>query len=121
MKAVPRYLKLIWLGFRDLIASAGPVLFLVAGVLIAAYIYLQPQPPRTVTLATGPAGSADAEFGQRYAEALRANGITVQLRPTTGSVDNLELLRRDEVDVAFVRGGSADPVADEEAGLMSLG
>lgn len=121
MKAFPRYLKLLWLGFRDLIASAGPLVFLVAGVLIAAYVYLQPQPPRTVTLATGPAGSADAEFGQRYAQALQANGITVRLRPTTGSVDNLELLRNGQVDVAFVRGGSADPVADEEAGLSSLG
>ncbi|WP_225781707.1 TAXI family TRAP transporter solute-binding subunit [Xenophilus sp. Marseille-Q4582] len=121
MKAVPRYFKLLWLGFRDLIASVGPVVFLVAGVLIAAYVYLQPQPPRSVTLATGPAGSADAEFGQRYAEALRANGITVVLKPTTGSVNNLALLRKGEVDAAFVRGGSADPVADSEAGLVSLG
>ncbi|RYF80177.1 MAG: C4-dicarboxylate ABC transporter substrate-binding protein [Comamonadaceae bacterium] len=44
-----------------------------------------------------------------------------ELKPTTGSVDNLKLLREGGADVAFVRGGSADPVADEEAGLMSLG
>lgn len=116
-----RTLKLALLGLRDLIASAGPVVFLAAGVLVAAYWYLQPQPPRSVTLATGPAGSAEAEFGQRYAQALRGNGIEVLLRTTTGSQDNLELLRRDAVDVAFVRGGSADPVADEQAGLTSLG
>lgn len=121
MKTLPRYLKLLWLGLRDLLASAGPVIFLIAAVLCAAYFYLQPQPPRSVVLATGPAGSADAEFGKRYADALRAHGITVQLRPTTGSMDNLSLLRSGDVDVAFVRGGSADPVADEEAGLTSLG
>ena len=43
------------------------------------------------------------------------------LKPTDGSLDNLELLRKGEADVAFVRGGSADPVADEEAGLQLAG
>ena len=30
------------------------------------------------------------------------------LKPTDGSLDNLELLRKGEADVAFVRGGSAN-------------
>jgi TRAP transporter TAXI family solute receptor len=119
--AFPRTLKLILLSIRDLIASAGPIIFLVIGLLIAAYWYLQPQPPKHVTLATGPTGSAYAEFGKRYATALKANGITVELKPTSGSSENLELLRKGGADVGFVRGGSADPVADEEAGLSSLG
>ncbi|MDQ0074132.1 TRAP transporter TAXI family solute receptor [Variovorax boronicumulans] len=120
--AFPRTLKLILLSIRDLIASAGPIIFLVIGLLIAAYWYLQPQPPKHVTLATGPTGSAYAEFGKRYAAALKANGITVELKPTSGSSENLELLRKGGADVGFVRGGgSADPAADEEAGLSSLG
>ena len=119
--AFPRTLKLILLSIRDLIASAGPIIFLVIGLLVAAYWYLQPQPPKHVTLATGPTGSAYAQFGKRYAEALKANGITVELKPTSGSWENLELLRKGGADVGFVRGGSADPVADEEAGLSSLG
>jgi TRAP transporter TAXI family solute receptor len=119
--AFPRTLKLILLSIRDLIASAGPIIFLVIGLLIAAYWYLQPQPPKHVTLATGPTGSAYAEFGKRYAAALKASGITVELKPTSGSSENLELLRKGGADVGFVRGGSADPVADEEAGLSSLG
>lgn len=119
--AFPRTLKLILLSIRDLIASAGPIIFLVIGLLIAAYWYLQPQPPKHVTLATGPTGSAYAEFGKRYAAALKVNGITVELKSTSGSSENLELLRKGGADVGFVRGGSADPVADEEAGLNSLG
>jgi len=118
---VPRFVKLAVLAVRDLIASAGPVVFIVIGVLIAAYVYLEPQPPKTVRLATGPAGSAYAEFGRRYATALRANGITVVEQATSGSLDNLRLLREGQADVGFVRGGAADPVADEEAGLTSLG
>lgn len=121
MSAVPRALRLALLGLRDLLASAGPVLVLALAVLAAAYWYLQPQPPKQVRLATGPAGSAYAAFGERYAQALRAHGITVVLQPTDGSLENLALLRRGEADLAFVRGGSADPVADEEAGLLSLG
>lgn len=118
---MPKTLKLILLSIRDLIASAGPVVFLVIGLLIAAYWWLQPQPPQRVTLATGPAGSAYAEFGQRYARALATNGIEVILKPSEGSSDNLQMLRNGTADVGFVRGGSADVVADEEAGLSSLG
>ena len=34
----------------DLIASAGPVIFLVIGLLVAAYWWLQPQPPKPAQL-----------------------------------------------------------------------
>ncbi|WP_307689092.1 TAXI family TRAP transporter solute-binding subunit [Variovorax ginsengisoli] len=119
--SMPKTLKLVLLSIRDLVVSLGPVVFLVIGLLVAAYWWLDPQPPRQVTLATGPAGSAYAEFGKRYAQALAAEGITVNLRPTEGSSTNLQLLRSGGADVAFVRGGSADAVVDEAAGLTSLG
>ncbi|MET0207481.1 MAG: TAXI family TRAP transporter solute-binding subunit [Burkholderiaceae bacterium] len=119
--SMPKTLKLILLSIRDLLASAGPVVLLVIGALIAAYWYLDPQPPKKVTLATGPAGSAYAEFGRRYQQALAANGITTELKATAGSTENLALLRNGGADVAFVRGGSADAVADEEAGIAALG
>jgi len=118
---MPQAIRLFLLAIRDLIASAGPVIFLAIGLVVAAYWWLQPQPPKQVTLATGPAGSAYAEFGKRYADALKVDGIEVILKPTDGSLDNLKLLREHEADVGFVRGGSADPVKDEEAGLTSLG
>ena len=106
-----RRLKLFVLSIRDLIASAGPVVFLAAGLLVLTYCWLDPQPPKTVRLATGPDGSAYAGFGHRYAAALAREGITVQLIPTEGSVANLQLLRDGHADVAFVRGGSgAAPV-----------
>ncbi|TBO27856.1 C4-dicarboxylate ABC transporter substrate-binding protein [Aquabacterium lacunae] len=106
---------------RDLLASAGPVLLLVAALVAGAYWWLDPQPPRTVTLATGPAGSAYAEFGQRYAKALAQEGIKVQLLTTEGTVGNLQALRDGTADVAFVRGGSDDTSADANAGITSLG
>ncbi len=118
---MPRAIRLVLLSIRDLIASAGPILLLVVALLVGAYWWLQPQPPKHVSLATGPAGSAYAEFGKRYAAALQPYGITVELKPTDGSLENLQQLRAGTADVGFVRGGSADPVKDEEAGLTSLG
>jgi TRAP transporter TAXI family solute receptor len=118
---MPKTLRLVLLSIRDLVVSIGPVVFIVIGLLIAAYWWLDPQPPRRVTLATGPAGSAYAEFGRRYAQALAAEGIQVELRASDGSLDNLQLLRNGGADLGFVRGGSADVVADERAGLTSLG
>ena len=114
-------LKLALLNLRDLLVSLGPVILLVAGLLVAAYWWLDPQPPKTVRLATGPADSAYANFGERYKKALARNGITVELIATEGSLANLALLRNGRADLGFVRGGAADPVNDEEAGIVSLG
>jgi TRAP transporter TAXI family solute receptor len=131
-----RRLTLILLSIRDLLVSAGPVLLLAVGLLVAAYWWLDPQPPKTVRLATGPEGSAYAAFGQRYVQALAREGITVQTIATEGSVENLKLLQDGGADVAFVRGGSgAAPVtagasaaasepaaaADPNESLQSLG
>lgn len=118
---MPKRLKLVLLSIHDLSVSIGPVVLILIALLAAAYWWLDPQPPKHVTLATGPTGSAYATFGQRYAKALAVNGIQVMLKPTDGSADNLQLLRSGEADVAFVRGGGGDPVADEAAGLTSLG
>jgi TRAP transporter TAXI family solute receptor len=113
--------SLVVLSLRDMLASIGPVLFLALALLAAAYWWLDPQPPRTVTLATGPAGSAYAEFGQRYADALTKDGIRVQLLTTDGPAANLQALREGRAQVAFVRGGSADMSDDASQGVMSLG
>lgn len=121
VRQVKQTLHLWVLSVRDMLASAGPVLLLALGLLAAAYWWLDPQPPRTVTLATGPAGSAYAEFGQRYAQTLARDGIRVQLLATDGPVANLQALREGRADVAFVRGGSDDMSDEASAGIMSLG
>lgn len=124
-RVISQTLRLWVLSVRDMLASAGPVMLLAVALLAGAYWWLDPQPPRTVTLATGPAGSAYAEFGQRYAQALARDGIRVKLLTTEGTAGNLEALREGRADVAFVRGGSDDTTDNDEddanAGIMSLG
>lgn len=109
------------LSLRDLVVSAGPFVVLAATLLILAYWWLDPNPPKRVTLATGPAQSAYEEFGKRYVKILAAEGIEVALLPSQGSAHNLQLLREGKADLGFVQGGTSDySVADAEH-LTSLG
>jgi hypothetical protein len=94
---------------------------LAAGLIILAYLWLKPTPPKRVTLATGPAQSAYDEFGKRYQKALAANGIHVVLLPSEGSSANLQLLRDGKADLGFVQGGSADIAEGDENAIESLG
>ncbi|WP_395685778.1 TAXI family TRAP transporter solute-binding subunit [Caenimonas koreensis] len=109
------------LSLRELVISAGPFALLAVGLLVLAYMWMKPTPPKHVTLATGPAQSAYDAFGQRYRKALAANGIDVVLVPSQGSSDNLRLLREGKVDLGFVQGGSNDRDTAEESGIESLG
>jgi TRAP-type uncharacterized transport system substrate-binding protein len=97
------------------------VLLLAVGLLVLAYWWLDPNPPKKVTLATGPAQSAYEEFAKRYQKALKAYGIEVVLVPTEGSPSNLKLLRAGKADLGFVQGGSSDRSANEESGIVALG
>ena len=119
-----RRVKTLLLQCWDLLLTAGPVLALAIGLVVLAYQVLDPNPPRTLSLATGPAQSAYAEFGARYAQALRRQGIQVTLRESRGSQDNLALLQAGQVDAAFVHGGAGTSALPGEetppAGLVSL-
>ena len=118
---MPKAIRYTLLSARDLVVSAGPVAFLAVGLLVLAYLFLDPTPPKRVTLATGPAQSAYEEFGKRYQKALAVDGIDVVLLPSEGSSHNLQLLRDGQADVAFVQGGTAELQPDDPDNLVSLG
>jgi TRAP-type uncharacterized transport system substrate-binding protein len=125
---MPRIIRQTLLSFRDLAISVGPFILLALALLWITYYILDPTPPKRVVLATGPAQSDYAVFGARYAEALKEHGIEVVLRETSGTNENRTLLmdEREDVDLAFVRGGATEALtqADEEEGdwgVESLG
>ncbi|MGL4409189.1 MAG: TAXI family TRAP transporter solute-binding subunit [Zoogloea sp.] len=100
-------------------------LVVLGGMLVAAAFWLswqfvRPAPPSHIVMSTGPAGGAYQYFAERYRDALAREGITLELRPSTGAVENLQRLKTDpEVDLAFVQGGIIDEPDSED--LASLG
>jgi len=91
-----------------------------AGLVTTSLLLLDPAPPRELTLATGQANGAYHAFAVRLAERLAAQGITLHLRTTQGSVENLRLLADESagVPIALVQTGVPAPA---EASLHALG
>jgi TRAP-type uncharacterized transport system substrate-binding protein len=94
---------------------------LIVGALLVTAAVLDPLPPRTVVMATGAQGGAYAEAARRYQAVLARSGVHLELRATSGSVENLELLRdpKSGVSLALVQGGLT--TAKESADVVSLG
>jgi len=109
------------LSVRELLTSAAPFVLLACALLALAYAWLDPTPPKQVTLATGPAQSAYDEFGKRYVAALAGYGISVKLVESEGAAQNLQWLTEGKVDLAFVQGGSGEAQSESPQKLLSLG
>ncbi|MEE8516885.1 MAG: TAXI family TRAP transporter solute-binding subunit, partial [Alphaproteobacteria bacterium] len=86
---------------------------------IIAYQFVDPAPPKTITLATGSESGAYHGFAGQYRRILARDGITLNIRATLGSVENLALLRSGAVDLALVQGGTIGNNA--KGALQSLG
>ena len=86
----PAFGKFSLVSLRDLLVAAMPTILLVLAGCVAAYIVVDPAPPRSVVLATGQENSAYEEFGRKYAAVLARDGIHVGLQRSLGSADNLQ-------------------------------
>lgn len=106
---------------RDHLLVFGPAVVLTVAAFVVAISFVEPAPPRRIVLATGRSDGAYHQFGLRYQAELAREGITVELRPTSGAVENVRLLLdpASGVDVAFVQGGVGATAPD--AALVSLG
>lgn len=104
---------------RDLLLVGLPLLLLVVAAFWVAARFIRPAPPPTLTIATGGAGGAYERYGAAYQAVLARYHITLIQKPTAGSIENVELLRKGEVEAAFVQSGTAR--AEEDDMLLSLG
>jgi TRAP transporter TAXI family solute receptor len=98
-----------------------PVLLIIVFIGWASYRFIQPVPPRTLTMTTGMEGGSFAIFGERYRQILARDGIHLKQLPSTGAVDNLRRLKDESrsVDTGFVQDGMAK--TEDAANLESLG
>jgi TRAP-type uncharacterized transport system substrate-binding protein len=118
---MPKTIRYTLLSVRDMLTSVEPFVLLAILLMALTYWWLDPSPPKLIRLATGPAQSAYAEFGMRYAKAMAAYGIEVRLLPSDGSSQNLEWLKAGKTDLGFVQGGRNVLPGSLQVGLTSLG
>lgn len=97
----------------------GPAIALTLIGFLIAWQFVNPAPPHTITIATGQADGAYYLFAERYREFLAEAAVTLEIRRTAGSLENLRLLEAGEVDLAFFQGGSGISAADGD--ITALG
>jgi len=106
------------------LASRPAILVSVLMGLIAALFagiwFILPQPPQTLTIATGFPDGLYSQFANHLKTELAKEKISLQIRNTGGSVDNLALINdpNSGIDLAIVQSGVGDPVKYPE--LLSL-
>lgn len=109
--------------FRELATVVLPVVAAVAVAFWFTFKFVQPAPPRVVVMSTGGEGGAYHQHALRYQAILARDGVKLELRPSSGAVENVARLRDPEsgVSLAFVQGGvarAADPPLLETLGSM---
>ena len=92
-----------------------------AALILTYMMFVEPPPPRKIVIATGGQNGAYYHFAKKYAEELQKEHLTVEVRETAGSVENLKLLEEPSsgVTVAIVQSGVAKP--EELSHLYALG
>lgn len=99
-------------------------LLMVAVCILAGWLALRfaaPPPPSTFVISAANKGSPYYVLASKYAQTFARNGITLDIRESGGSLDNIKALTNpdSDVDAAFVQGGLI--TTEQAQGLMSAG
>ncbi|PTY08359.1 C4-dicarboxylate ABC transporter substrate-binding protein [Opitutaceae bacterium EW11] len=107
-------------GFSPAVATAV-ALFLGIVCLLAVVWVVRSAPSRTIVLTTGPEGSSFQRWAAAYQKSLATHGVTLEIRPSAGSQENLQRLQSaaEGIDVGFVPSGLAK--GGDVGGVVSLG
>ena len=108
---------------RELVATAWWIILVASIGFVVAYQFVEPAPPKTIVISTG--GNAASRTKSGYATILARNGVTLEIKASAGSLENLARLKDNEAQVGFVQGGvvppNEDPDVEDDSGLLSLG
>lgn len=113
-------LRARFVSLRDLLATAWPIVLITAIGFVVAYQFVEPAPPRQMSISTGGETGAYYAYAKRYGELLAANGIALEIKTSAGSQQNLQRLAAGEADIALVQGG-VEHADDDQSDLRSLG
>src|SRR5215468_3669456 len=95
------------------LSELGPLVFVLFWATIAfaliyiGYRWIDPLPPRRLSIAAGAVGSTYDNYARQYAGILARNGVQLNVHNSAGGLENLQLLR--------------DPASGVQAALTSFG
>ena len=103
---------------RDIVVLGLPALLILAAGFWAASRFIKPAPPSTIVISTGADNGAYYAYAMRYAEILARDGVTLEVRTSQGSAENLARLTdpNSDVEVALVQGGLQPPAPARDSG-----
>lgn len=107
-------------GWSPALASAATLAIFL--MIAAAIVWVvRTNPPRRITITSGPEGSSYQRWAEAYKKALAPHGVTLIIQPSGGSGENLDRLiaPKSGVDIGFVPGGISE--GKNLSGLVSLG
>lgn len=81
---------------------------------------LKPATQGKIIVTAGAPGGIYYNYAERYAQILKREGITLDIRPSTGSVENFQRLRDDnsEFEVGFIQSGTG--TAEQAPGIQTI-
>ncbi|MDP2330758.1 MAG: TAXI family TRAP transporter solute-binding subunit [Reyranella sp.] len=106
---------------RRLFLALSLAVICTTGLVWAALGYFVPVPPKKITIAAGSKGGAYEFYARKYRDVLARHSVTVDVRSTEGSAENLRLLQDPAAGViaGFVQGGVSN--STQTSDLESLG
>jgi TRAP transporter TAXI family solute receptor len=105
---IPRRFQFRTWSRRDLLVALAPAVLLTVAAFAVAFYFVQPAPPKKLVMASGQKEGRYGYYAKQYKAFLARNGITLELHPSSGAVQNMALLMdpNSGVDVAFIQGGT---------------
>jgi len=105
---------------KEFVLVAGVAVLIIALAFWLTFRFVRPAPPSEFFISTGSPSGAYQLYGERYAQLLAREKITVKTLTSSGSVENLTRLAdpQSDVSVAFVQGGVGD--AEKYPDLVTL-
>ena len=99
----------------------GPATVIAIVGFLVTYQFVAPAPPRHIIIGTGSPKGAYYAFAKKYSELFAKENISLEVKITAGSAENLKLLEADSdgVDIAFIQSGMGVLAKTEK--LVSLG
>jgi hypothetical protein len=102
-------------------ATISAILLVSSVTIFAVFWFLHSAPPGTITITSGPEGSAFRTTAEKYRKILARSGVKLNILTSEGSLENLKRLGDPSfrVDIGFVQGGVTNGVNTDK--LVSLG